>query len=52
MQNKPNLLYAQINVSNSKTMIYKKFIPLAGSKNKPNQSQNKANSNPIAERLK
>jgi hypothetical protein len=31
---------------------YKNFIPMAGYKNKPNQSQNKPNSKPIAERPK
>jgi len=41
MQNKPNLLYAQMNVSNVKTMIYQNFIPLAGQKNKPKQTQSK-----------
>ena len=38
MQNKPNFLDAQMNVNNSNKMIYKKFIPLAGQKNKPNPS--------------
>ena len=39
LQNKPNFKYAQMNVSNIITMNYKNFIPLAGYKNKPNQTQ-------------
>ncbi|HUU16674.1 MAG TPA: hypothetical protein VMW72_05955 [Sedimentisphaerales bacterium] len=37
-----------MNLSNVKTMNYKNFIPLAGHKNKPNQTQ----SNPICQRVK
>ncbi len=43
MQNKPNLLDAQMNLSNVKTMNYKNFIPLAGYKNKPNSNPIKPN---------
>ena len=43
MQNKPNLLDTQMNVSNSNTMTYKNFTPLAGEKNKPNSNPNKPN---------
>jgi len=43
MQNKPNLLDAQMNVNSLITTDYKNFIPLAGQKNKPKQSQNKPN---------
>jgi len=47
IQNKPNLLDAQMNVSIYYTKGYKNFIPLAGYKNKPNsnpiQSQYKPN---------
>jgi len=39
MQNKPNLKDAQMNVSSIITMNYKIFIPLAGQKNKPKQTQ-------------
>jgi hypothetical protein len=33
-------------------MTYEKFIPLAGQKNKPNQTQFKAKTNPISKRPK
>ena len=49
LQNKPNFPDAKMNSINSKIMAYKNFIPLAGYKNKPNQTQNKPNTNPIAE---
>ena len=39
MQNKPNLLDDQMTVSSIITMNYQNFIPLAGQKNKPNQTQ-------------
>jgi len=37
-----------MNVSNVKAMNYRNFIPLAGYKNKPNQTQFKPNSKPIS----
>jgi hypothetical protein len=43
MQNKPNFQDVQIIVSNIIIMNYKKFIPLAGYKNKPNSNPNKPN---------
>jgi len=43
MQNKPNLLDAQMNVNIYYTMAYEKFIPLAGYKNKPNSNPIKPN---------
>jgi len=43
MQNKPNLLDAQMNVSNIITRNYQNFIPLAGYKNKPNSNPIKPN---------
>ena len=43
MQNKPNLQDDQMNVSNVKTLNNEKFIPPAGYKNKPNQTQFKPN---------
>ena len=45
MQNKPNLLDAQMNVNPYNTTDYENFTPLAGQKNKPN-------SNPIKPNLK
>jgi len=39
MQNKPNFRKAKMNVSNVITRNYTNFIPLAGYKNKPNQTQ-------------
>jgi len=47
MQNKPNFRTSEIGVSSIITMNYNDFIPLAGRKNKPNQTQFKANTNPI-----
>jgi hypothetical protein len=38
-----------MNVINIITRNYKNFIPLVGHKNKPNQTQFKANTNPISE---
>ena len=38
-QNKPNLPAPQMNVNTVITKHYEKFIPLAGPKNKPNQTQ-------------
>jgi len=43
IENKPNLLDAQMNVNLYNTTDYKNFIPLAGQKNKPNSNPNKAN---------
>ncbi len=43
MQNKPNLLDAQMNVTSILTRDYEKFIPLAGQKNKPNSNPIKPN---------
>jgi len=43
MQNKANFRNFQMSVSNIITMNYKKFIPLAGYKNKPNSNPNKPN---------
>jgi hypothetical protein len=39
MQNKPNFRKAKMNANAFSTMNYKDFIPLAGYKNKPKQSQ-------------
>jgi len=36
MQNKPNFRKSQMNVNSLLTIDYKKYIPLAGQKNKPN----------------
>jgi len=41
MQNKPNLPDAQMNLNNIITMNYKNFIPLAGQKTNPIQTQSK-----------
>jgi len=38
MQNKPNLLDAQMNVNIYYINDYENFIPLAGQKNKPNSN--------------
>ena len=51
-KNKPNLSEDKYGAKHFSTRIYERFHPLAGRKNKPNQTQNKANSNPIAERAK
>jgi len=45
-KNKPNLSEDKYGAKHFSTRIYKRFHPLAGRKNKPNQTQNKANSNP------
>ncbi len=50
MQNKPNSPDTQMNVSNIIATNYKKFIPLAGYKNKPNQSQFQNDSKACPER--
>jgi len=39
MQNKPNFQKAKMNVNPYITMNYEIFIPLAGQKNKPKQTQ-------------
>ena len=39
MQNKPNFKDDQMNIISLLTIAYENFIPLAGYKNKPNQSQ-------------
>ena len=41
-----------MNVSNTIKMNYKNFIPLAGYKNKPNQTQFKPKTKPISKRPK
>jgi len=51
-KNKPNSPNVQTNVISFITMNYKNFISLTKVKNKPNQTQFKANSNPIPERPK
>jgi len=51
-ENKPNSPIVQVNVSLFIAMIYTIFASLTKVKNKPNQSQYKPNSNPIAERVK
>ena len=43
MQNKPNFQDTQMNVSIFLDMAYEKFIPLAGQKTNPKQTQNKPN---------
>ncbi len=52
MQNKANLSEDKFGAKRFSTMIYERFHPLAGIKNKPNQTQFKPNTNPIPERLK
>ena len=52
MQNKPNSLNVQIYINIYDTPDYKNFIPLAGYKNKPNQTQFKPKTNPISKMLK
>ena len=47
MQNKPNLLNAQMNISTAVTMYYVNIRLRSRFKNKANQSQFKPNSNPI-----
>jgi len=51
-KNKPNSPNVQMNVTNLSTMIYTIFTSLTKVKNKPNQTQFKANSNPIVKRPK
>ncbi len=51
-RNKPNSPNVQINVTNLITMNYAIFTSLTKVKNKPNQTQFKANSNPIGKRPK
>ena len=48
MQNKPNSPIVQMNVTNLTTMIYTIFASLTEVKNKPKQTQYKANTNPIS----
>jgi len=48
MQNKPNSLNVQICINVYDTKDYNNFIPLAGYKNKPNQTQFKPKTNPIS----
>jgi len=52
MQNKANLSGDKFSVRHLSTRIYERFHPLAGQKNKPNQTQFKAKTNPIRERQK
>jgi len=52
MQNKPNFQKAKMNVINIITRNYKNFIPLAGHKNKPNQTQFQNPTKPSKEREK
>jgi len=51
-KNKPNSPNVQMNASLLITMNYTIFASLTKVKNKPNQTQFKANSNPIPERVK
>ena len=52
MQNKPNSPIVQIDLTSFTTMNYTIFTSLTKVKNKPKQTQFKANSNPIPERPK
>jgi len=52
MQNKPNSPNVQMNVTNLITMNYTIFASLTKVKNKPNQTQFKPKTNPIAEMSK
>ena len=52
MQNKPNSSAHKYGAKHFSIRIYERFHPLVGRKNKPNQTQFKANTNPIAEKLK
>jgi len=52
MQNKPNLLDAQMNVNTIITKDYKNKSNWKLGENKPNQTQYKANTNPISEMSK
>jgi len=51
-KNKPNSPNVQMNLINLTTMIYTIFASLTKVKNKPNQTQFKPNTKPIAERPK
>ncbi len=48
MQNKPNLLDAQMNVSSVKTMNYEQITMNNANKNKPNSKPKQTQSNPIS----
>ncbi len=52
MQNKPNLLDAKMNVSSVLTKYYENIANWKLGENKANQSQYKANTNPIYEKPK
>ncbi len=51
MQNKANLLNTQMNLSSAITMNYEQLTMNYANKNKPNQTQYKPKTNPIAERV-
>ncbi len=51
-RNKPNSPIVQMNLNNLTAMNYAIFASLTKVKNKPNQTQYKANSNPFAKRPK
>ena len=48
MQNKPNLLYAQMNVISVKTKDYENVRPFSRGQNKPNSNPIQTQSNPIS----
>ncbi len=52
MQNKPNLLNAQMNITSYITMNYEQKTMNYANKNKPNTNPIKANTNPIHWMLK
>ena len=52
MQNKPNLLNTQMNVSEDSTRAYENETAFGLRKNKPNQTQFEAQSNPIRSQYK
>ncbi len=52
MQNKPNLLDAQMNVSSAITMNYEQLTMNYANKNKPNSNPIKPKTNPIHWMLK
>ena len=52
MQNKPNLLYTQMNISSAITMNYEQLTMNYANKNKPNSKPIKPNTNPISEKPK
>ncbi len=52
MQNKPNLLNAQMNLSSVKTMNYEQITMNKANKNKPNSNPIKPNSKPIQTQFK